>query len=140
MSLLFVSPAADAILNSLRTYIDGLSGTKSLRIYAGAVPATVDANLTTDNLLLADFSISNPCAPAAAAKTLTLTNPADVTALLAGTATFFRLGVVAAGASSAVIFQGTVSDAAGTAELKLNKVAFVKDEPVTIVEIKLSLA
>ena len=139
MSLLFASPAADTILNALRTYIEGQTGRKSLRIYAGAVPASIDANLTSDNLLLAEFTMADTN-PASAGKTLVLTNPADVTALLAGTATFFRLGVVVSGAPSAAILQGSVSDAAGAGELKLNKVAFVKDEPVSITRIALSIA
>jgi hypothetical protein len=100
---------------SLKTALDG----KVINIYAGAVPATADAALSPDNVLLATISVSGSgtgltMAAAAAAGQLTK-NSSEVWSgetLANGTAAFFRMQTAAddnAASTTAVRLQGTVA-------------------------------
>ena len=130
MSLSFNDSLAHAILNSMRVHINSLSGTPSLRIYAaGAIPGAK---------VLATFTLSNDVAPAATGKALTFTTPPEVKASDSGDAAQFQIGVLS-DASGQAVLRGSISDATGTGDLKLNKIAIVKDEPVSIVEMKITL-
>lgn len=60
-----------------------------LRIYSGTQPAGAD-DAITDQVLLAELRLSDPCAPAATNGVLTLSIVAPVYAAEAGTATWFR--------------------------------------------------
>lgn len=137
MALSFNDTLGNSILKAIRDHIDGFAGESALRIYGGTPPANANAGLSS-NTLLASFSVRNPCANDPTGKALTIFTPADVTATAAGTATFFRIGKISQDGGTAMI-QGSVSDAAGNGELKLNRVALTSGEPVSIVEIKFSL-
>lgn len=76
------------MLNAIRDTIDGGAGAGLVRIYDGTRPATSGAATT----LLAELTLSDPCAAAASAGVLTFSAiTQDSSANATGTATWFRI-------------------------------------------------
>lgn len=88
MTVGFVTALRNARLDAITAKMDAGSGPGKLRIYDGARPATGGAATT----LLAELTLSDPSAPAAAAGVLTLNAiTSDASADNTGTATWGRI-------------------------------------------------
>lgn len=120
MTVGFVTSLRNARLDAINTALNAGAGPGKLRIYDGSRPATGGAATT----LLAELTLSDPAAPAAAAGALTLSAiTQDASANATGTATWARLldsdnNVVAdmsVGTSGADINLNTTSIVSGAA-------------------------
>lgn len=102
--------AANAAIDAVVDSLDGGSpGT--IKIYDGTKPATADTAVTTQTLL-ATVTLANPAFGSAASRSASLNDPAAVTAVATGTASWFR----AANSAGTAKFDGTV----GTSGSDLN--------------------
>jgi hypothetical protein len=105
----YVTTLRNAQLDAITTAVGG--GGK-LQIYDGTRPATGGAATNK----LAEFTLGTPFAPGAAAGVLSPTLPGNVSGLLAGTATWFR--ITQSGGSQ--VIDGSVSATGGGGDLQLN--------------------
>jgi len=97
--------------------LDGGSGPGKIRVYSGTKPAGPDTAITAQ-VLLAEFVCADPAftAGATGVRTLDATPALTAEGLAAGTAAWYR----AVDSDNVAHFDGTVSDEAGSGELKLN--------------------
>lgn len=122
-------------INTLKTSradtIDAAIGTNGkLKIYAGTAPADVNGSLT-GTTLLATLTITGAFKSSNTNGVLTANAPGNATAVAGGagtTATFFRLTTSA----DANVVQGTVSDTAGSGDLKLNSASISTGATVSV--------
>jgi hypothetical protein len=121
MALGYVTTLRNAQLDAITTAV-GSAG--KLQIYDGTRPAT--GGTATNKL--AEFTLGSPFAAAASAGVLSPTLPSNVTALLAGTATWYRIVTSAA----AFVMDGSVSATGGGGDCQLNSVAISSGATVSI--------
>lgn len=91
-----------------------------LRIYSGARPADPQTAPAVGNTLLAEVVLADPAGPAAVDGVVTFTNPAPVTAVGDGTASWARF-TDSAGAAK---FDGTVTADGGGGEVTFPTLTF----------------
>lgn len=101
--------ACDAIVDR----VDLGTGAGVIEIRSGTRPANADTTAT--GTLLATVTLIDPAFGAATAGVATLTDPAPVTAVGAGTATWFRM----LDSSAATVLDGTVTATGGGGDLTL---------------------
>ena len=121
MALGYVTTLRNAQLDAITTAV-GSAG--KLQIYDGTRPAT--GGTATNKL--AEFTLGSPFAAAASAGVLSPTLPSNVTALLTGTATWYRIVTSAA----AFVMDGSVSATGGGGDCQLNSVAISSGATVSI--------
>lgn len=120
--------------DAINEQIDAGGAAGKLRIYAGARPATADDALGGATLLVEftlDVNAFQPSIEVGNGATATANDIDPVTATATGTATFFQ--VVAS--DNDVIFDGSVSDTAGTGDLKLSTTAIASGIDVSVVSL-----
>jgi hypothetical protein len=128
MALRFRTELRNARLDQITTAV-GSAG--KLRIYEGTAPALL-TDAASGTALLAELNCANPFAPAASGGGLTVSAITDDTSADKTTstgATFFRVVNTTTGNT---IIQGTVSDTAGSGDLKLNSVMIQQGAVVSI--------
>lgn len=112
-------------LIQVRDAVDGGTGPGLLRIYDGTRPATGGAPTT----LLAELTMTDPCAGAPSAGTLTLSAiTQDSSANATGTATWFRV------VDSAAVFVMDGSVGTSGANLNLTTTSIVAGQPVSVID------
>ncbi len=121
MALAYDVVVRNAMLDTISARID-LGSAGLLRIYDGTRPATGGTATT----LLAALTLSDPCAPAAAAGALTFSAITSSSVLTAGTATWFRL-VTSAGT---FVVDGSVGTSGS--DLNLNTLALVSNAQISV--------
>jgi hypothetical protein len=121
MTLGYVATLRNSQLDAITTAV-GSAG--KLAIYDGTRPAT--GGTATNKL--AEFTMGSPFAAAASGGVLSPTLPANVTALLTGTATWYRITTSAA----AFVMDGSVSATGGGGDLQLNSTAISSGATVSI--------
>jgi hypothetical protein len=121
MALGYVATLRNAQLDAITTAV-GSAG--KLQIYDGTRPAT--GGTATNKL--AEFTLGSPFAAASSAGVLSPTLPANVTALLTGTATWYRITTSAA----AFVMDGSVSATGGGGDLQLNSTSISSGATVSI--------
>lgn len=97
--------------------LDSGTGAGKIRIYSGSQPAGPDTAIGAQ-VLLAEFTLNDPAfvAGATGVRDLDVTPIPTAVGLAAGTATWYR----ALSSDNVAHFDGTVSNTAGSGELKLN--------------------
>lgn len=126
MAVSYSTVAINNRLDELTALIDGGAGPGLLRIYDGSRPADPDTAVSTQTLL-AELTLSDPSALAAAGGVLTLsTITDDVSADASGTASWFRV-VDSAG-------NGVIDGDVGTSgsDLNLNSVSITAGGTVEV--------
>lgn len=121
MALGYVTTLRNAQLDAITTAV-GSAG--KLAIYDGTRPAT--GGTATNKL--AEFTLGSPFAPAASSAVLSPTLPSSVTALLTGTATWYRITTSAA----AFVIDGSVTATGGGGDCQLNSTSISSGATVTI--------
>jgi hypothetical protein len=125
MVLGIVATARNAMLDALNARINLGAGAGLLRIYDGSRPATGGAATT----LLAELTLSDPAAPAAAAGVLTLSAiTQDSSANATGTATWFRI----VDSDANAVFDGSVTATGGGGDLQLVTTSITATQPVQV--------
>lgn len=125
MVLGIVATARNAMLDALNARINLGAGAGLLRIYDGTRPATGGAATT----LLAELTLSDPAAPAAAAGVLTLSAiTQDSSANATGTATWFRI----VDSDANAVFDGSVTATGGGGDLQLVTTSITATQPVQV--------
>jgi hypothetical protein len=138
MALSFAAPVAHEMLKVILAKIDGGTGAGVIRIYAGPVPTSADANLAESNTRLAELTCSDPSADQPAMNTLTLKAiNEDASANADGTATFFR---IADSSLLTVVLQGDCTETGKGGALELNTVKITANSPVAITSATFGLA
>lgn len=129
--ILLSADASNKMLNALRDLLDSGSEPAYLIIYSGDVPAGIDGPAAGATALVT-LPLSKPSAGDATARRLNFnaipsggTTTPNATA--GGTASFFRIGV-----GQSAILQGTVTDASGNGDMKLQSTAVTQGQPVQI--------
>lgn len=126
--LKYVGTLSNNMLDEITALIDAGVGAGTLRIYSGTAPADADTALS-GNTLLAQLTMSDPSAGAAASDVWTANSITDDTAADAtGTATFFRV----LDSNANVVLQGTVGLDTGTFDLELNDTAITINDNVAV--------
>lgn len=128
MTISIITATRNAELDQITSAI-GSSG--KLRIYDGTPPASANAALSGNNLLV-DLPCSATFAPGASGGVLTANAITTTNAALTGTASFFRVLTSA----NAAVFQGTVGTSG--ADLNLNTTSIVSGGPVAITSLTLT--
>jgi hypothetical protein len=113
MSLTLATAARNAMITALAGLVDGGSGAGKIEIRSGTRPAT--PNDAATGTLLATVTLQDPAFGAASNGAVTLADPAPVSAVAAGTATWFR----AMDSSNAAVFDGRVTATGGGGDLTL---------------------
>jgi len=121
MALGYVATLRNTQLDAITTAV-GSAG--KLQIYDGTRPAT--GGTATNKL--SEFTLGSPFAAAASGGVLSPTLPANVTALLSGTATWYRITTSAGG----FVMDGSVSATGGGGDLQLNSVVISSGATVSI--------
>lgn len=121
MALGYVTTLRNAQLDAITTAV-GNAG--KLQIYDGTRPAT--GGTATNKL--AEFTLGTPFATAASAGSLSPTLPASVSALLTGTATWYRITTSA----GSFVMDGSVSATGGGGDCQLNSTAISSGATVSI--------
>jgi hypothetical protein len=125
MAVGYVTTVRNSRLNVVRDACDAGTGAGKVRIYSGTRPATGGAETT----ILAELTLSDPCAPAATGGVLTFSAiTGDTSANNSGTATWARL---LDSANTAVADLG-VTATGGGGELQLVSTSITAGEPVNI--------
>lgn len=133
MTLGIVTASRNAMLNALAAMIDAGAGPGKVRIYDGSRPATGGAATT----LLAELTLSDPCAPVAASAILTFSAiTQDSSADATGTATWFRI----LDSNNNIIFDGSVTATGGGGDMQLVTTSIVAGQPVQITSFTISMA
>lgn len=104
----------NAACDSVVDAFDAGAGAGTLQIRSGTRPTT--ANDTATGTLLATVTLADPAFGAAATGVATITDPAAVSGVAAGTATWFR-GLDSTGAT---VMDGSVTATGGGGDLELN--------------------
>lgn len=126
MALSYTTALRNARADQITTDIDSGAGAGTLRIYDGTPPASANAALS-GNTLLAQLTLSDPCAAAAASGVLTFNAITDDTSAdNTGTATFFRL----LDSDTNVAVQGTVGQ--GSGDLSLDSTSITAGQTVSV--------
>ena len=113
---------ANARLDQTTTARDAGAGAAKLRVYDGTRPAT-GGTVTT---LLAELTFSDPSAPAASTRTLTINTITGANAVATGTATWFR----EVDSNDVFIQDGSVGTSGE--DLNLNTVSIVSGNTVNV--------
>ncbi len=116
--------------NRLDQITSAVGNAGKLRIYEGTAPALL-TDAVSGTQLLAELTCGSPFAPAASGGGLTVSAITDDTSAdktTATGATFFRVSTSA----GTTVIQGTVSDTAGSGDLKLNSVMIQQGAVVSI--------
>lgn len=125
MTVGIVTTARNAMLDALNARINLGAGAGMLRIYDGTRPATGGAATT----LLAELTLSDPAAPAAASGVLTLSSiTQDASANASGTATWFRI----VDSDGNAVLDGSVTATGGGGDLQLVTTTIVATQPVQV--------
>ena len=117
----------NAQLDAITTAV-GSAG--KLQIYDGARPTT--GGTATNKL--AEFTLGSPFAAAAASATLSPTLPSNVSGLLAGTATWFRITT----SGGTFVIDGSVTATGGGGDLQLNSTTVSVGATVSISSFSIS--
>lgn len=128
MTIRINMPARTASVNAVVGLVDAGAGAGTLKIYTGSQPS--DAAATATGTLLATVVLSDPSfttAPGGSA-TANMADPASVNATASGTAGWFRV----ADSNGVTVFDGSISDTAGTGDLKLSSVTLSSGGAVDI--------
>jgi hypothetical protein len=112
----------DAIVDSL----DAGAGPGTIQIRSGTRPT--DPSVTATGTLLATVTCADPAFGASSAGSATISDPAAVTAVATGTATWFR----ALDSNAAACFDGLVTATGGGGDLTLTTTAIVSGMQVDI--------
>lgn len=115
MTLTLATSARNATADALCNLLDAGAGAGTIKLYSGTRPATPNTALS-GNTLLATVTLIDPAFGAAATGVKTLADPAAVTAVAAGTASFFR----AEDSTGAVVMDGRVTATGGGGDLTLS--------------------
>lgn len=133
MALQFIVGTRNAMLDALNTALNAGVGAAIVAIYSGTIPATV-ATALSGNTLLAQLTLSDPAAAAAASGVLTMSAiTGDSSANATGTASWFRVYSSADGATISeanAVMQGSVGTSG--ADMNFTSVSFVATEPITM--------
>lgn len=121
-------------LNRIEDYINSLVGIIKLRIYTGTPPANVDT--AESGTLLLEMVLPTDWMAAASSGSKSKLGTWSGNASTAGTAGYFRILTDNAGTITAHL-QGTITDTAGTGDLKLDSTALSATQAVTIVDFTL---
>lgn len=128
MAVSYIDSLQNARLDQITLAIDAGAGAGLLRIYDGTPPASADTALS-GNTLLAELTMSDPSAAAAAATVWTAnTITQDASADASGTASFFRV----LDSDLNVVLQGSVTGPGGGGDLELNPVTITALAPVSV--------
>lgn len=131
MALGFSSTARNNALHAIRDQIDGGSGAGVLRIYDGTRPS-FGGSATT---LLAELTLSDPCAGSASGGVLTFSSiTQDSSANASGTATWFR---IVQSDGTTVVIDGSVGTSGS--DLNLVTTTITATQPVQISSFTLTL-
>lgn len=126
--------AARAACNTINALIDAGSGAGKLVIYGGARPATVDTAIGAQTALVT-FTLQKPAfggaVDAGSGGTATAAAITPVQATATGTATFFRIF----DSANVAVFDGDVTDTAGTGDLKVSSTSILTGIDVTVVSL-----
>lgn len=129
--LKYVGTLSNNMLDEITALIDAGTGAGTLRIYEGTAPADADTALAGGgaNDLIAQLTMSDPSAGAAASDVWTANSITDDTAAdITSTATFFRV----LDSDANVVLQGTVGLDTGTFDLELNDTAITINDNVAV--------
>lgn len=125
MAVGYSTTVRNARLDAITTAVDGGAGAGLLRIYDGTRPGTGG----TATNLLAELTLSDPSAAAAASGVLTLSAvTSDSSANATGTATWFRV-VDSAGT---FVMDGSVSATGGGGDLELDSASITSGQSVGV--------
>jgi len=114
MALSLSTATRNAACDAVVDRADAGTGAGTIQIRSGTRPAT--ANDAATGTLLATVTLADPAYGAAAAGVATLTDPAAVTGIADGTATWFRM----LDSTSATVLDGSVTATGGGGDLTLN--------------------
>lgn len=124
----------NAVLLPIRTDIDSGSGAGKLRIYSGTIPATPET--AASGTLLAELTLSDPCAPVAYGGVLTFSAiTQDSSADETGTAGYARV----LSSDNVAIFDCDVTATGAGGTLQLNTTSIVKFGPVLVTAFTLTV-
>ena len=113
------------MLDQIRAMIDAGAGPGKIRIYDGSRPATGGTATT----LLAELTLTDPCAPAASGGVLTFsTITQDASADATGTATWARI----VDSTNAFVLDCSVSATGGGGDIQLNSTSITAGGTVSI--------
>jgi hypothetical protein len=113
MALSLATSARNAMCDALVDLLDAGTGSGKIEIRSGTRPAT--PNTTATGTLLATVTLIKPAFGSAATGVATLADPAAVTAVATGTATWFR----AMDSANAAVMDGDVTATGGGGDLTL---------------------
>lgn len=113
MALSIATSARNAMCDALVDLLDAGSGAGKIEIRTGTRPA--NPNTAATGTLLATVTLIDPAFGAASTGAATLADPAAVTAVATGTATWFR----AMDSANAAVFDGDVTATGGGGDLTL---------------------
>jgi hypothetical protein len=125
MTLAFATTARNAMLDALAARINAGAGPGLLRLYDGTRPASGGTATT----LLAELTLSDPVAPAAASGVLTFSAvTSDPSANAAGTATWFRI----LDSDGNFVVDGDVTASGGGGDITMLSTAVLLTQPVQL--------
>lgn len=114
MALGLSTSARNAACDAIVDLLDAGAGAGTIQIRSGTRPA--NPNTTATGTLLATVTLIDPAFGAASTGVATLTDPASVTGVAAGTASWFR----ALDSNSNAVMDGDVTATGGGGDLQLN--------------------
>lgn len=138
MALSYATALRDAQQEVIRTFSTNAANSGQLRIYSGTQPASANAAIGSagTNTLLGTLTMNATAFLASSAGVLVANAiTQDTAADATGTATFFRL-LNAAG--TVTIMDGTISDTAGSGDMKLNTTSIVINGPITCTQFQIT--
>jgi hypothetical protein len=126
MTFTLTDAARSAMCDALVDLLDGGAGDGTIQIRSGSRPASAEDAAT--GTLLATITLEDPAFGAASAGVATIDDPASVTAVATGTATWFR----ALSSTPTTIFDGSVTVTGGGGDLTLATVDVVNGMSVDV--------
>lgn len=126
MTLTLATAVRNALADLLADSVDAGSGAGTIQIRSGTRPA--DPNTTATGTLLATVTLIDPAFGSASSGACTLSNPAAVTAVATGTATWFR----ALDSDANAKFDGRVTATGGGGDLTLTSTSITSGQSVDI--------
>lgn len=114
MAIGLTNAAKSAMCDTLVDRFDAGAGAGTIQIRSGTRPATADTTAT--GTLLATVTLIDPAFGSASNGVATMTDPASVTGVAAGTATWFR----GLDSNALTVLDGDVSATGGGGDLQLN--------------------
>jgi hypothetical protein len=129
---MLTNTSATACLNAILNTIDAGSGPAKIYIFSGAVPGDPSSAVGFETAL-ATLTCADPVG-AISGRDLVFSAIPVVAAAATGTASFFRL----TDSDDNILAQGSVSDNAGSGDLKLSSVSLVATGDVEITSAKIT--